>query len=439
MENQWFSHELNFKKNKMKSKLDLVSFLAIASVLILDSFVSAADDLATPGSVTVQVDDLTLTSGVTDVAVEAGETVNVEVLFTADVYASNVRVKVEMEGEQMDIEDVSALFDVEANQTYRKVLKLEVPSDLDEELSEDLDLTVTIENKDYQTEEDYSLRVQRQAYKIDIKSINTPQAVDAGESFPVEVVLKNVGYNDLDDLYVTARIPSLGVERTAYFGDIVALECDEDYTSEENYGVPVDRRCNEDDADTVMGRLYLEVPEEAAAGIYNLEVEVANDDTVTSDVAQIAVDTAFSGSNVIATTLSKTVSAGEQADFSLLIVNPTNNLKVYRIVPESADGLSVTASESVIAVPAGSSKTVQVNAVADEEGEYAFNVNVLQDETLDSVVAYTLNVEGATAVTDPVVVLTIVLAIIFIVLLIVLIVLLGKKPEKSEEFGESYY
>jgi preprotein translocase subunit SecG len=41
--------------------------------------------------------------------------------------------------------------------------------------------------------------------------------------------------------------------------------------------------------------------------------------------------------------------------------------------------------------------------------------------------------------TSPVVILTVILAVIFIVLLIVLIVLIGKKPEKSGEFGESYY
>jgi len=40
---------------------------------------------------------------------------------------------------------------------------------------------------------------------------------------------------------------------------------------------------------------------------------------------------------------------------------------------------------------------------------------------------------------SPIVALTVILAIIFVVLLVVLIVLMGKKPEKSEEFGESYY
>jgi hypothetical protein len=435
MGNQWFSNELNYKENKMKSKLALVSFLAIASVLILASLVSAT---GLASNISVEIDDIALTSGVTDVAVEAGETIAVEVRFTADVYASDVRVKVELEGEKMDIEESSALFDVEANKTYKKVLKIQVPNDLDEELSDDLTLTVQIENQDFESEEPYDLRVQRTSYKVDIKSINTPQTVNSGETFPVEIVLKNVGYNDLDDLYVTARIPSLGVERTTYFGDIVAMECDEDGEAVDNYGINITRSCDEDDVDTIMGRLYLEIPDEATAGLYSVEIEVGNEDTVAGDVAQIAVKTAFSGSNVIATTLSKTVGAGEQAEFSLLIVNPTNNLKVFRVVPESSDGVSSSAAETVVAVPAGSSKTVAITASAKEEGEYTFNVNVFDGDALEGAVPFNLNVEGK-SVTDPVVVLTIVLAIIFIVLLIVLIVLLGKKPEKSEEFGESYY
>jgi preprotein translocase subunit SecG len=59
------------------------------------------------------------------------------------------------------------------------------------------------------------------------------------------------------------------------------------------------------------------------------------------------------------------------------------------------------------------------------------------DELVDKVIMNSI-------VTGPgfagnVAVLTLVLAIIFVVLLVVLIVLLTRKPEKVEEFEESYY
>ena len=50
---------------------------------------------------------------------------------------------------------------------------------------------------------------------------------------------------------MTAKISVLGIERTAFFGDLVALECDKSLTSVENYGVDVARKCNEDNSDTL--------------------------------------------------------------------------------------------------------------------------------------------------------------------------------------------
>jgi preprotein translocase subunit SecG len=56
---------------------------------------------------------------------------------------------------------------------------------------------------------------------------------------------------------------------------------------------------------------------------------------------------------------------------------------------------------------------------------------------------FAANVEGTSLNTgfsgNTAVVLTVVLAIIFVVLLVVLIVLLTRKPQKTQEFGESYY
>ena len=66
-----------------------------------------------------------------------------------------------------------------------------------------------------------------------------------------------------------------------------------------------------------------------------------------------------------------------------------------------------------------------------------FDVNVFSSEKLLEKVTLKLNAEGKAV--NPIVVLTVVLAIIFLVLLVVLIVLIGRKPQKTEEFGESYY
>lgn len=409
----------------MNTKNTLVSFLAVALVLTLVVTVSAYNVDGTlakdDSSFSIKVDGV-YANDVSDIAVIAGDTIEVKVYFTSDVDATDVRIKAELEGEKVDVSDRTATFDVEENKSYVKTLTLKVPYELKDEVSDDLDLTLKIWNSDEKTEvEGLTLRVQRESYNADIKSVSVSSTVSAGETFPVDIVVKNRGYNDLDDLYVTVSIDALNLHKSAYFGDLVVEEIDDD------------------DTDTVSGRLYLTVPYDVDTGVYTVTVEASNDDTVSTAVGQIVIENDFSNT-AIATTLRKTAGTDDEATFSLLLVNPTDKLKVYRIVTESTSVLTTSASSAVVAVPASSSETVTITAMASEEGQYDFNVDVISGEAIADSVKFNLDVEGATnTATNPVVVLTIVLAIIFLVLLVVLIVLLGKKPEKTEEFGESYY
>ncbi len=422
---------------KMNTKRLLVSFCTIAIAMFLVATVSALSGPSmveitptTSGSAPITDTAIIEVDGINvldDPSVVAGETVTVKVQFTALVDASDVRVEVEIEGEKIDVQAMSKSFDVEANHTYKKTLSLKVPFELKDEVSDDLTLDVEIsgegEDNDYKTEfNGIALRVQRPSYNPVVKSVSTSQSVNAGETFPVDLVLKNMGYNDLDDLYVTVSIAELGVQKTSYFGDLVPLEyCDDDCDSE----------------DTVSGRIYLDIPYEAESGIYTLEVEVTNDDVTSTVAKQIVIENDLSQS-IIVVSSSQSVAVGENAEYTLLLVNPTNSLRVYKVIPESNSEVSSNAESAVVAVPAGSSKTVTVIASAASEGVYSFDVSVLSGDKLVDTVTLNLSVEK-NAVANPIVVLTVVLAIIFLVLLVVLIVLIGRKPKKAEEFGESYY
>jgi hypothetical protein len=286
--------------------------------------------------------------------------------------------------------------------------------------SDELTLTIEIDGKEHKTIlPSITLRVQRPSYNAVVMSVTTPSSITAGDTFPVEVVLKNMGYNNLDDVYVSAKIVELGVSQgSKWIGDLVYLEdCDDDCDKE----------------DTVVGKLDLTIPYSAKNGVYTLEVTVINDDTETVRMKQIVVRNDFT-ENIIVTSTIQSAAVGEDAVYELLIVNPTDNVVVYRIV---TDGNVFSATQSVIAVPAGSSKVVEIVGNADEEGKYNFDVIIFQGESIAQSVGLELNAEGNA--TNTVVVLTIVLAVIFLVLLVVLIVLLGRKPEKAEDFGESYY
>ena len=406
----------------MKTKNFLVSVVLALFLVATFSVVSAAE-ITSDAVVTVdgiEVYDTPVTSNIASVV--AGEEITVKVYFTADEDDTDVYVTAELEGEKVDVKAVSSVFDVESGKSYKKTLSLIVPYELKDEISDDLELNIEIDGKEHKTELDtITLRVQRPSYNVEVKSITVPSNIGAGDTFPVEIVLSNIGYNDLDDVYVTAKISELGVSQgPKWFDDLVNLEnCSDD--------------CDYDD--TVMGRLYLDIPYNAKAGVYSLEVVVKNDDLETVVSKQILVKEDFADS-IISTSMTKTVARNEEAEYELLIVNPTDNVKVYKILTDSQDVTS-TPSQAAIAIPAGSSKTVLVKASSDVEGEHTFNVNVFSGTTLEKTVGYKLIVEGKSI--NTLFVLTIVLAVIFLVLLVALIILLGKKPEKNEDLGESYY
>jgi len=409
------------KTKKMTTQKLIVSVLAIICALFVVATISAAE---VTNDALVTVDESSVASN--SLSVVAGDTITLKVYFTSLVDASDVRIKAEIEGDKVDVSTISDSFDVEAGkQIPRKVLTLKVPYELKDQVSDNVALNIKIWNGDYKTELAYTLRVLRPSYNADVKSISIPQSVEAGETFAVDVVLTNIGYNDLEDVYVKAKITSLGVEKSAYFGDIVAIENDSNC-------------CNDDeDQDTVVGKLYLKAPYNVKPGVYTLEVQVTNDDMTTSEVKQIVVTNDFP-ENVVVTSSTKTVAVGEDAVYDLILVNPTDKVKVYRLVTESGKDFSSQVDEAVVAVPAGSTRSVQVTASADKEGEHKFKVDVLSGSELVGSVVLTANVEGSN-IANPVVILTVVLVIVFVVLLVVLIVLMTRRNKKAEEFGESYY
>lgn len=418
----------------MTSRNVLVSLIAIVATVFLVASVSALTIVDTSqDDVLIFVDGSPSLNAGSPLAVMPGETISVKVWFKALDDAENVRVEAEINGDDDDTEAVTERFDTVAGSFYKKNLRIDVPDDLDDDLDAVYNLEITIKNKDDSTVVSFPLTVQRESYKIEVAAINMPQSVEAGAALPVDVVLKNIGRRNLDEIFVTVSVPGLGIQRTVFFPeDLVSVE-DEDI----NPGI------DEDDEDTIVGRVLLDIPNGAKAGVYSIEVSVDADggDATTSRTAQVVVENDFFGNEVISTVTGRTIKVGETAEYDVLIVNPSNKLKVYKVIPETSDGLTTSVSESVLAVPAGSSKTVKVSATALSEGTYNFGVNVFEGDSLLNKVMLSTNVAGSQTVTsgNPVVVLTVVLAIIFIVLLIVLIALLSRKPEKSEEFGESYY
>jgi len=394
------------KKKKMNAKNILVSFLVIASVLFLATTVSATavdTDLGNYHDIVIKVDGETITDTTNLLSYVAGDSMTIKVSFTyneTDDDDDNIKVKATIEGESDDVTVSSSSFDVVDGKTYSRTLTLKIPSDFEsDELEGEFPLTVEIGDEEVDLGDLY---VQRSSYDIAIKSVSTSNSVNAGELLPVEVVLKNVGYDDLDDLYVTVSVAELGISKSGYFGDLVTLAYDGD---------------DDDAEDTVKGTLYLEVPYDVQSGTYTLTATAENDDTESSATTSVVVDNTASET---------TIKSGND----LTLVNPTDSLRVYKVTYEDQE-------VSVVVSPA-SSKTITITTPTS--GEYNFNAFVFLDDKLESTVNFSgSSTEETTQVTSPVLALTIILAVVFLVLLVVLVVLITKKPQKTEEFGESYY
>ncbi|MDE1848730.1 MAG: hypothetical protein KGH55_01725 [Nanoarchaeota archaeon] len=407
-----------------KQKTAGVYFLALSlvtSIILLAAAVSAAQPLANFSS--VKVNGLETLSGApgysSSVAVYAGENLPVTVSFAANVPESNVRMTVEIQGVSSDSQNEAFIGNIEAGQTYTQSLNLNVPSDIGDAPSGHVNMIVTIWNGDAsvnQAQVPITLNEQRQSYDVQVMSMNTPQDVHGGDLVPIQVVLKNTGYNQLNDLYVTVSLPALNLQKTVYFGDLAVPGAN----------------------DTVTGTVYLQVPYNAVAGAYTLQAEIKNSylDSIAQTIMNISNE--FQ-SNVVVDNPQQTANVGQSVTYNLEIVNPTSNINVYSIVPQMISGVSIT-GDSVITVPAGSSKTVSLTATPSSSGTYNLSVNVFSGGQLTGNAALMLGAQGISS--NPVIILTIILTVIFVALLAVLIVLLTRKPvteKKQEDFGESYY
>ena len=411
-----------FNLNKMK-KTFFVFFLAVIAIAVIAVQASAFGTLNIDmQSVDVKGIDAEVTPSVV-ISAAAGETIPVRVIFLANESATDARVEAEISGFRDDISSKTPRFNLISGTTYSKLLSLKLPTDVDP--FEDLQLEITVFTKDKSWSKNYNLRLQRDSYVVDLLSVDADREVKAGENLAVSVVIKNRGFERLDDLFVTAVIPELGVQKRVYFEDLVSVDSSDE---------------DDDKKDSEERTLYLKIPSSAKTGIYELQVTAYNADVEEKETQSISIVGGEEDSEVLAPVTVREVAEGETKEFELILVNKGNSLKVYEIVPETSDNLGVSVDNPIVVVPAGSSTSVKVQVTGNEKGTYNFGVNVKQGDQLVKRVSLTAKVtEGGVQGVNNLTVLTIVLVILFVVLLIVLIVLLARKPARKEEFEESYY
>jgi hypothetical protein len=421
----------------MKNKAFLVSFIALFAVALAMTTVAAVDFVDVTD---VEVDSISiaLDNVGNNIAGSVSQTVPVVVKFTALSDASDVKIRAYIEGFKSEISDETSRFRIVEGNTYVKRFTLELPSslDLDEFTEEELMLLVRFSARGMDSQEiEVPISVEKNQYSLNLLSIDRNEVVEAGSRLAVDVVVENNGFERLDNVYVRATIPGLGISQKVYVGDLEST-----------------RDAYDDDInDARERRIYLTLPRDAPAGNYDLEIEAYNHDTsVTANTRVVVrgVDT-----RILPPVTAKTIAPGQETVFDIVLVNPSERLVVYTITPGDSKGLFVEATEPIVTVSGDSSRATGIKVRASnslEEGTYLISVNVHSETGLSEQISFTVNVEkagskatnvvsGTDGKPNTVVVLTVILVIIFVVLLIILIVLLTKRPEESEELGETNY
>lgn len=368
------------------------------------------------------------------VAVFAGESLDISVTFKAVVDEQDVRVSAWIDGYRKKIEDETERFDVITDRTYTKRLKLELPSDM--KATDEYSLVVRVASNDKADEAEYKLTLQRQSYRLEILSVEYVREVKAGDNLGVNVVVKNRGSHNIDDIYVEARIPELGLEKRVYAGDLAPYDCKDN--------------CSKEDA--VEKTVLLAIPSDVKSGTYKLEIEASDEDEsaiVEKSVNVKGKETAKGGIEVLTPQTLADIQTGKIGEYTLTLLNLGNEPQTVTISTGiSPAGLKVTANPPILVIPANEAKDVKIKvetAETTQTGRYTVPLSITGENNEPvKEVGITANVIKAPTTkggASTLGIITFVLVIIFVVLAVTLVTTLRRKKTgmgtPAEEIGET--
>ncbi len=325
------------------------------------------------------------------------------------------KIEVEFDGDEVDTD----YFDIESNWHGSKTLTVKIDNDEDLLGEEVLNVRMRSRDGDYEDMVRIYLDVSREKHLVDLFDVNFRQGVQygAGDLLTASVGVVNDGREEEEDIYVRMSIPELGLTTRSDRFDLVSEE-DEDVDDEDYY--------------KLHKTLFLELPANTPAGVYDLVVEaVFNDgDDKVEKVYSIVVGAGASGSQITMDTQTQTVEAGKAIVYKVLF-GATN--VDYDVEVTGLDfGTYEVRKEA---------DTAFVFVSVDEDtpaGTYDFNVNVKAGNSVVQSFDVTTVVAGAqgASYSDVKQGLEIGFAVLLVILVILGIILVAKKLGKGDEIEE---
>ncbi|MDD5254122.1 MAG: hypothetical protein PHG05_03390 [Candidatus Nanoarchaeia archaeon] len=420
-------------------KLGLITF-SLALVVFLAVSVTAADYEVNE----VKIDGITIDSGKT-VYAETDSELEIEVFIlyeTGTKTYDDVKVKAWVGGyEYGDVEETTEPFTVEPGVSYRKVLKLALPDDM--EGNADYKLHVQVYDSE-EVADDYTypleLRVQARRHSLKIQDviIRPGSSVESGNPLFVTVRVENLGQKKEEDIRVSLSIPELGISARDYIDELTA---NEDADSAED---------NEDEEDSASSdELYLRIPENTLPGTYTLNVNVDYNRGTDMVSTTKTITVVKPEEEVVAEekplvnfdSTSNTAAVGEEVAYKVTIANLNQESGIYSV---EVDGESLFANSRIdpvfVVVPGKGSASINIYLTAKDSasaGQHPFVVKVLKSGELVREASLTLEVKEAekpVSTQSYLVIGFIVLVVILIILGIAVLVGRGKAEEPRQYY-----
>ena len=351
-------------------------------------------------------------------AMQRGEQAVIKVAFVANRNVDNVLVHAWLRGNGKTIEDQTSTFDVYAGDMYSRSLYLDVPENWKvENGTADYTLHVTLEaDNDVRGPSDANIYfdVQRFSNLLQIMSVNLENSkLNAGNTLKADVVVKNTGNHEIEDVYVKATIKELGTSQVVFLGDLAAYEhCSHD--------------C--DQQDTAEKTISFVLPKDIQTGVYTLVIEAYDGDVSVKASTGFSVESGETAGNVEITpqVTRNTVEAGESTTYTMIV---TNNEQTSERIVVSASGIEGWATSEIMpasfTLAPGESKLVSITLKTNKDAvlaEHLFSAEVSYGSKTEKVnlIADLAKTNANTfGLRDTLLVIGMILAVIIVVLLIV--------------------
>lgn len=434
----------------MRKLLSIMAFFIISLLAVSVAAVPDTSDLAgiratqaaTNNGVTVEVNGEDLVAG-NLLVVEEGETLNIEVTLrnngdpataVAD-HAEGIEVVARLSGyEYSDIEDSTGLFDVKEGTRKTVDLELAVPNDLTNGLN-----TLRVQVLDRNGAPitfNYPVSVESPRHSVVVEdvSFSPGNTVKAGRALLTTVLVENYGDRTEDDVKVTVAIPALGVSATDFIDEVKSGKTENVFGDFE-------------------GGLLLNIPANAAAGEYNVDVTLSYDNlkraTTQTFKVNVLADERFDNVDKLVLAVGpemQNVNAGSTASYGIALTNGGSASKAYTLSTRTGDWASASLSESLVVLAPGQNAVVYVDVAVAENapvGQQVVAVSIMSgDETVNTVALNANVVEGSDNKEDPVSLrngLEIALIVLVVLLVIIGLIVGFSRLRKEDEEDQTYY